>query len=247
MKDDFLYQFQKPPRKQFAADLYKRISQPMLNKPALRRRLIYTFTALLVALIGTLSISPAARAMAADFLRQIGIFNLSERPAGDYVNVSPPSAEQLAAANATATPLPSQPEAGSSLEIAISRAGFLPYLPAELPSGYELQDIVAADYIDDLGTEYGKGIFAKYASEGGGLIEIQTNVFDGREIDVPVGGLRITDTEVNGQPGVWIEDLSSINGAIDMLIWEEDGFYLSIQSNQLTLEEVLNLAASLKQ
>ena len=71
MKDDFLYQFQKPPRKQFAADLYKRISQPMLNKPALRRRLIYTFTALLVALIGTLSISPAARAMAADFLRRI--------------------------------------------------------------------------------------------------------------------------------------------------------------------------------
>lgn len=247
MKDDFLYKFQKPPRKQFAADLYKRISQPMLNKPALRRRLIYTFTALLIALIGTLSISPAVRVMAADFLRQIGIFNYSERPAGDYVSVSPPSAEQLAAANATATPLPSQPEAGSSLEIAITRAGILPYLPAELPSGYELQDIVAADYIDDLGTEYGKGIFAKYASSAGGLIEIQTNVFDGREIDIPVGGLRITDTEVNGQPGVWVEDIPSINGPIDILSWEENGFYLSIQSNQLTLEEVLRLATSLKQ
>lgn len=247
MKDDFLYKFQKPPRKQFAADLYKRISQPMLNKSALHRRLIYTFTALLIALIGTLSISPAVRVMAADFLRQIGIFNYSERPAGDYVSVSPPSAEQLAAANATATPLPSQPEAGSSLEIAITRAGILPYLPAELPSGYELQDIVAADYIDDLGTEYGKGIFAKYASSAGGLIEIQTNVFDGREIDIPVGGLRITDTEVNGQPGVWVEDIPSINGPIDILSWEENGFYLSIQSNQLTLEEVLRLATSLKQ
>lgn len=249
MNDNFLNKLQKTPRKQFAADLYQRISQPMSTKPktSIRSRLAYGFLALLAALTATLSFSPAARVMARDFLQQIGILNLSDRPAGDPVLVAPPSTEQITAAQATSTPLPPQPETVSPLEIAITRAGILPYLPAELPTGYEMKDIVAAEYIDDFGTEYGKGIFARYETETGDWFEIQTSVFDGREINMPVGGQRVTEVEVNGQPGVWIEDFPSINGPIDMLIWEENGFYLSIQSARLTLEEVLNLAASLKQ
>lgn len=249
MNDDFLNKLQKMPRKQFAADLYQRISHPMSTNPKLsiRNRFAYGFFALLTAVTATLSFSPAARAMARDFLQQIGIFNLSDRPAGDPVLVAPPSTEQMTTAQATSTPLPSQPETGSPLEIAITRAGILPYLPTELPTGYELQDIVAAEYIDDFGTQYGKGVFAKYISKDGAILEIQTNVFDGRKMDIPVGGKRLTDVEVNGQPGVWIEDFPSINEPIDMLIWEENGFYLSIQSTELKLEDVLVLAASLKQ
>lgn len=249
MNDDFLNKLQKTPRKQFAADLYQRISQPMSTnlKPSIRSRLAYGFLALLIALTATLTFSPAMRVMARDFLRQIGIFNLSDRPAGDPVLVAPPSTEQIAAAQATSTPLPPQPETGSPLEIAITRAGILPYLPAELPTGYEMEDIVAAEYIDDFGTLYGKGIFAKYTSKDGGMLEIQTSVFDGREIDMPVGGQRVIEVEVNGQPGVWIEDFPSINEPIDMLVWEENGFHLSIQSTTLTLEEILRLAASLSQ
>lgn len=216
-------------------------------KVSIRSRLAYAFLTLLAALTATLSISPAIRVMARDFLQQIGIFNLSDRPAGDPVLVAPPSTEQITAAQATSTPLPPQPETGSPLETAITRAGILPYLPAELPTGYEMEDIVAAEYIDDFGTLYGKGIFAKYTSKDGGMLEIQTSVFDGREIDMPVGGQRVTEVEVNGRPGVWIEDFPSINEPIDMLIWEEDDFYLSIQSTQLTLEEALKLAASLSQ
>lgn len=249
MNDDFLNKLQKTPRKQFADDLYQRISQPMSTNPkiSIRNRLAYGLLALLTALTATFTFSPAMRVMARDFLQQIGIFNLSDRPAGDPVLVAPPSTEQIIAAQATSTPLPSQPETGSPLEVAITRAGILPYLPAELPTGYEMKDIVAAEYIDDLGTLYGQGIFAKYTSEDGGMLEVQTSVFDGREIDMPVGGQRITEVEVNGQPGVWIEDFPSINEPIDMLIWEENGYHLSIQSTQLQLEDVLALAASLKQ
>ena len=249
MNDDFLNKLQKPPRKQFAADLYQRISHPMSTRPtiSIRSRLAYGFLALLVALTATFSFSPAIRVMARDFLQQIGILNLSDRPAGDPVLVAQPSTEQITAAQATSTPLPSQPQTGSPLEAAITRAGILPYLPAELPAGYEMKNIVAAEYIDDYGTEYGKGIFATYESKTGDWFEIQTSVFDGREIDMPVGGQRVTEVQVNGQPGVWIEEFPSINEPIDMLIWEEDGFYLSIQSTALTLEEILKLAASLSQ
>ncbi|NWF64941.1 MAG: DUF4367 domain-containing protein [Chloroflexi bacterium] len=249
MNDDFLNKFQKTPRKQFAADLYQRISQPMTTntRSPIRSRLAYGFLALLTALIAAISFSPAVRVMAKDFLQQLGIFNLSDRPAGDPVFVAPPSTEQIITAQATSTPLPPQPETGSPLETAVTRAGFLPYLPTELPAGYEMKDIVDAEYIDDVGTLYGKGIFAKYTSKDGGMLEIQTSVFDGREIDMPVGGQRVTEVEVNNQPGVWIEDFPSINEPIDMLIWQENDFYISIQSTQLTLEEVLTLAASLKQ
>jgi hypothetical protein len=247
MNDDFLKKLHKTPRKQFAADLYQRISQTMSTpKASIHNRFAYGVLALLVALTA-LSFSPVVRVMARDFLQQIGIFNISDRPAGDPVLVAPPSTEQIIAAQATSTPLPPQPETASPLEAAITRAGFLPYLPAELPAGYEMKDIVTAEYIDDLGTQYGKGIFAKYESDTGARLEIQTSVFDGRKIDMPAGGQPITEVDVNGQPGVWIEDFPSINAPIDMLIWEENGFYIAIQSDHLPLDEVLKLAASLSQ
>jgi hypothetical protein len=136
MKDDFLYKFQKPPRKEFAAALYKRISQPMFTKTAsMRYRLAYTFAAILIALTITLTFSPTARVLAANFLRQIGVLNLSDRPAGDPVLIASPSPEQVAQAQATATPITPPSETKSKLETAVAQAGFLPFLTNELPQG----------------------------------------------------------------------------------------------------------------
>jgi hypothetical protein len=46
---------------------------------------------------------------------------------------------------------------------------------------------------------------------------------------------------------VWIKDFPSDTETIDMLLWEVDGYVLAIQFNQLTLDQVLELAKSLKQ
>lgn len=247
MKDDFLYKFQKPPRKEFAAALYKRISQPMLTKPVTLRRLSFALVILLTALTLTLTFSPTARVLAANFLRQIGVLNISDRPAGDPVLITSPSPEQAAQAQATATPITPPSETKSELEIAVAQAGFLPFLTNQLPQGYVLDDIVAAQYLDDQQVPHGWGIFATYRTADGGYLSIHTNRFDGRQQDVPMGGRQITDVEVNGKPGVWIEDFPSSGETIDTLLWEVDGYVLAIQSNQLTLEQVLELAKALRQ
>lgn len=247
MKDDFLYKFQKPPRKEFAAALYKRISQPMLTKPVILRRLSFAFVILLTALTLTLTFSPTARVLAANFLWQIGVLNISDRPAGDPVLIASPSPEQVAQAQATATPITPPSETKPELEIAVAQAGFLPFLTNQLPQGYVLDDIIAAQYLDDQQVPYGWGIFATYRTADGGYLSIHTNRFDGRQQDVPMGGRQITDVEVNGKPGVWIEDFPSSGETIDTLLWEVDGYVLAIQSNQLTLEQVLELAKALRQ
>lgn len=247
MKDDFLYKFQKTPRKEFAAALYKRISQPMLTKTVSMRRLSFAFVILLTALTLTLTFSPTARVLAANILRQIGVLNISDRPAGDPVFIASPSPQQAVQAQATATPIAPPSEIESESGAAVAQTGFLPFLTDELPQGYVLDNIVPAQYIDDQQVPYGWGIFATYRTTDGGYLSIHTNRFDGRQQDVPMGGRQITDVQVNGEPGVWIEDLPSSGETIDMLLWEVDGYVLAIQSNQLTLEQALELAKALRQ
>jgi len=253
MKDDFLYKFQKAPRRKFATELYQRISKPMFTKSNtfLRNRLAYAFTILVFALTFTLVASPAARVLAADFLRQIGILNISDRPVGEPVLIAPPSPEQAALASATATPISPVPETLSPMDVAIAQAGFLPFLTDNLPEGYVFDDVVAAEYLDDNQIPYGMGVFVTYRTDDGGYISLHTNLFDGREQDLAMGGQRITDVSINGTAGVWIEDFTSQVGEtieeIDMLLWQNGEYVLSIQSNQLSLYEVLKLAESLKQ
>ncbi len=252
MKDDFLYKFQKPPRKEFMQALYKRISKPMLSKTALlTKRLTYAVVILLTVATFTFTFSPTARVMASDFLRQIGVLFISERPAGDPVLISSPSPEQSALAQATATPIIPITETVSPFETAISQAGFSPFLPSTLPKGYSFSEVVAAEYLDDQQVPYGWGIFVTYLTEDGGYLSIHTNRFDQRQQDIPTGGKKVTDVNINGNTGVWIEDfyarVGTSNDMVDMLLWEENGYVLAIQSNHLSLEEVLGLAQSLEQ
>ncbi|MBK9923792.1 MAG: DUF4367 domain-containing protein [Anaerolineales bacterium] len=217
----------------------------------LRNRFAYAFTILVLALTVTLIASPTARVLAADFLRQIGILNISERPVGEPVLIAPPSPEKAALVQATATPISPTSDTLSPMDVAISQAGFLPFLSNDLPEGYALDDVVAAEYLDDDQVPYGMGIFVTYRADNGGYISLHTNLFDGREQDLAMGGQRITDVSINGTAGVWIEDFPSQVGnavdEIDMLLWQNGEYVLSIQSNRLSLAEVLELAESLKQ
>lgn len=253
MKDDFLYKFQKSPRKEFAVNLYQRISKPMFTQPKAfpRSRFAYAFTTLVLSLTLTLVASPAARVFAAKFLTQIGVLNISDRPVGEPVLIASPSPEQAALANATATPIPSTLATMPQMDAAVFQAGFTPFLANDLPEGYAFDDVVAAEYLDDDQIPYGWGIFVTYRSENGGYISLHTNLFDNRQHDLAMGGQKITDVVIAGTPGIWIEDFPSRVGTstekIDMLLWENGEYVLSIQSNYLSLDEVLKLAESMKQ
>lgn len=254
MNDDFLTRFRKPPRAEFEADLYRRISKPMTVSTTYfsRRRLALTFAAVLLVLTVTLAASPGARAMAANLLRQIGVMTLSERPVGEPVLIAPPSPEQLALAEATATPIVPAALSGTPLDVAVAQAGFQPYLPGYLPTGFNQVELVAAEYVDDYGLGHGMGIFVTYLSPTDGYLAVQTTGFDERTQDVPMGGRTMTDVVVNGQPGVWIEALpfeSSLTSSqsINMLLWSENGFVLAVQADQLPLADVLKIAESLSQ
>ncbi|HSM70328.1 MAG TPA: DUF4367 domain-containing protein [Anaerolineales bacterium] len=217
----------------------------------LRQRFAYGFTALVFALTFTLTVSPAARVYAAKFLTQIGVLNISDRPVGEPVLIASPSPEQAALANATATPIPSTLATMSPMDAAVFQAGFTPFLSNDLPQGYTFDDVVAAEYLDDDQIPHGMGIFVTYRSENGGYISLHTNLFDNRQQDLAMGGQKITDVLINGTPGVWIEEFPSQTEAgieeIDMLLWQDGKYVLSIQSNQLSLNEVIKLAESLKQ
>lgn len=254
MNDDFLTRFHKPPRREFAAALYQRISRPMSKSPhvSYRQRLVLAFAALVVIFTVVLVASPSTRVLAADLLRQIGVLFLSDRPFGEPVLIASPAPEQLALADATSTPINPASQVGTPLEVAIAQAGFKPYLPSYLPAGYTQTDVVAAEYVDDYRISYGMGIFVTYCSAAGGYLAIQTTRFDGRAQDVPTGGHTLTDVSVAGQPGVWVEDLpfqasQSSSATIDMLLWQQGDFLLAVQSDQLPLAEVLKIAEALKQ
>jgi hypothetical protein len=253
MKDDYLYKFQKSPRKEFAVNLYQRISKPMFTQPKafLRSRFAYAFTILVLSLTLTLIASPAARVFAANYLSQIGVLNISDRPVGELVFIASPSPEQAALANATATPIPPTLGTMSPMDAAVFQAGFIPFLSNDIPEGYTLDDVIAAEYLDDDQIPYGMGIFVTYRSENGGYISLHTNLFDNRQQDLAMGGQKITDVVIKGAPGIWIKDFPSQVGTstekIDMLLWENGEYVLSIQSNHLSLDEVLKLAESLKQ
>jgi len=254
MNEDFFTRFRKSPRPEFATTLYERISKPMSTPYHLfpRRQLALAFMVIAVILTATLVVSPGARVLAVGLLRQIGVLILSDRPVDKPVLIAPSSSEQLALAQATATPVAPDAQQGTPLEVAIARAGFEPYLPGYVPAGFVQVDIEAAEYLDDQGVHFGKEIFITYLSNTEGYLSISTTSFDQRIQDVPMGGRAITDVTINGHPGVWIEELPfesphTPSRAINMLLWEDNSFVLTIQSDQLPLAEVLRIAELLGQ
>ena len=108
MSDDFIHQFDppEPPRPEFKAALYQRISQPMKTSTRTRtwRAVAATF-AMLAVIAAVLAFSPAARAFAGSVIQQFQKGNTTVQTVNDAA-----SASQL--------------------------AGFTVLAPAYLPDGY---------------------------------------------------------------------------------------------------------------
>lgn len=247
MNDDFLTRQRRSPRPEFAAALYRRITEPVNPQPVWFRwrRPALAFGIGLLALALVAAATPPARAWAATVLRQIGLISVVETaspPADLDPNAPPPP---------TSTPIPAdRPAVLTTVEQISKEAGFQPLVPAHLPQGYAQADLGAMEYLNDAFRSEGMGTFFRYeAANGVHFLEVQQSRFTG---DAPqelvVGDVPVVDVVVRGTDGVWLERLPQVglpNSPINMLLWWEDGFAFAIQSDILGLDDLLAVAESL--
>lgn len=251
MNDNFLKQYRRPPRPEFAAALYKRINQPMATKTAfspLMRRAAVALALLLFLLTSALLVSPTARVFAQTILRQIGpIIFTTESP-----RAPEPDNGRAPLPNPTTTPIPPQPQYGSELEEVTARAGFQPALATYVPAGYHLTELIAMEYIGDQWEREGMGTAARYQTAGGAqTLEVQQSRFNTHQ-QFPVGDHVVMDVTVRGHEGIWLEqaNLAPEEGAADaqpfnLLLWAEDEFVFALFSDSLPLAELMKVAESL--
>lgn len=252
MNDDFLNQFRRAPRKEFASDLYKRISDPMTTYPSTRkstpvRRLAIAFATLSLVLFVGLAASPAAQARASELLRRIGAITLVDR-SGAHV------AEPEGAAVPTAEPfdgstVQSAPDAAAATKL----AGFAVLIPTSLPDGYA----PAGEW--SIAPQASGTIVASFYRGGTGaflgLNQYRYGAGDG--FDQSVGqNEQITDVTVRGVGGVAVSGRlmtdptdSTGDSALrpsNWLMWEENGVVYSLFSDELSTQQLIDIAEGLK-
>lgn len=246
--DDFLTQLQQPPRPEFAAQLYRRIDQPMNTttswaehlKP---RRIALALTLLMLMLAASLIFSPAVRAFAEDILRQIGA-----------ISVAPVPAEGPANPEATAVPpQPGQAQRAESSAEAAQLAGFPMLAPTYLPEEY----VASADWSI---MPQGEGVIVARRYHAGDHF-LYFNAYHYGPNDFYDQGITPNETAtevlVRGLPGMWITgrfmthpDKPASNDAPELLdtswlLWDEDGVNYTLFGDDFTLEEALRIAEGL--
>jgi len=241
MNDDFLIRFRKPPRAEFAAALYQRISKPMLVQskyPILR------FAALTVSVLAVLMVTvlafPSAQTFAQSVLERIGgfVFNQGTPEPLDASRVPAPITI-VSTTDSVSIEITSDVGFAFDLAEASEQAGFAVREPTYLPAGY---------------VEMGGGWSITREGNGvavtSGYFDNTKNYFFVAQWKVGEGELKtftreqIVEVTVRGHKGVWLPDTDSPS-ATKALVWEEDGITYSLISNSLPLDELLRVAESL--
>lgn len=63
--------------------------------------------------------------------------------------------------------------------------------------------------------------------------------------EVPVGDRPVEDVVINGQPGVFVENIASFaNTSSNVLVWEQNGFSMYLRATELTRNEIFRAAES---
>jgi hypothetical protein len=244
MNDDFLKKYYKPPRAAFAADLYRRISQPMQTKPKflILRRAALASLLLLALLAVTLVVSPPARAFARQLFRQVGVFTLVD------LSANPEAAGALAVSPTAQPPSTDAVVMAQDAAEASLLAGFAVYSPDYLPQGYALS---GAWSLMEQGS--GKVVVSRYQDAGGHFLLInQSRYAAGDHFEQSyAANEQVTDVTVRGGAGVWIEgrlmgDEPAALLPTSWLMWEQDGVNYTLISDALSQKEMLQVAESLK-
>ncbi len=244
MNDKFLKEHLKEPRPEFTETLYKRISRPMNTQKTIfqPRRLALATITVMTLFVALMLLSPGLQAFAGSLFREIGaivLIDLKDNPDGSSVSPAP-----------TAVPPTAVPTYYAHDESEIAQyAGFEPLTPAYLPDGYEAQGPWSIVQLDD-----SMGVYRQYRDASGEHFLIFNPVShsaDARFEQLYGENETVTDITVRSQAGVWITgrlfgDSSETLQQTNWLMWAEDSINYTMYSNVLSLDEMVEIAESLK-
>ena len=238
MNDNFINQFGKPrpPSREFAVSLYKRINEPM-HTPA-RTLLFRTLTitlAVMAVLAAVLFVSPPARAFADGVIHRFGFFIFVQGEIQPEPTKQAPHDEEnvdQAAAQAKKEAIPpGEPDAAAASQV----AGFPVLAPTYLPEGFTLLH----GWMVEKKGELVQSVTVSY-KYGENEVLMINQVHSGPDTPpLTITMPEIQDVTVRGQPGVWLPEEKH------SLVWVENGVTITIESNALNLEEALKIAESM--
>lgn len=257
MNDQFLYQFQKEPRSSFTQALYLKINQTDITRPhaSLHRRLV-----LVVASIGlvlaVLLAYPPARALAVGLLQQIGHLFITHDPTyAEQFEQKLNTAPALESPSVTSEPIQWQPPARLSVSEASTQAGFQAVTLNDPPAGYQLvyRSVSMADPLNPFAS------VTTVFSDGTANLTLSQTLYppDAEPLLLPAGSAEVTEVQVQGVSGYWLEGLRLSTYVTDdnqvqeryanQLIWQKDDFDFTLQSTPgLPLDQMLALANSIE-
>ena len=249
--DNFLTRQRKSPRREFATELYQRISKPMLKQSNLYafpwRRPALALSALALLLIVTLLFSPAVRTFAGHQLRQIGAFLFYADDGTVPIEPQP----TLAAPAASTVPQANDAAQASDL------AGFTVLAPTYLPDGYSLNGAWSVDRQDS-----GIYVVASYVVQNSRhfLTMNQTRfigdtLFEQRYAD----NETVSDVMIGSHKGVFIsgrlmthpDQPATASGQrpdllpTNWLIWQANGITYTLFGDNLEQGQLIRIAESL--
>jgi hypothetical protein len=245
MNDDFLKNYSKRPNPQFAEDLYRRL-QRRERTGSIMRKLALSFAALMIVFSAVFAASPAVRAAAFEFLRDIGgmTFIVSDvPPVVTTEEVVPPTFDDVSLA-----------EANRRFPGPIS-------LPEYVPEGFELQPRVRLTHIYELpGHSFARlawrhlEVVAKNETETFIALEIDHAPNVDQQPGYYVGQRGVEEVDLNGTPaalirGVWDHERGEYTDApFIFLVWQYDEAttYTLSASSELSEAELLRMAASIQ-
>lgn len=240
MNDEFLTRLRKPPRREFAAQLYQRINAPMRTERNIVLQRFLFAAAIGVALIAALAFSPAARAAFDGLFRQIGGVTYLE-PEAD------PNERSLSESEITLVP-----EERLPLDQARTRVPFEILLPGWMPEGYTMSQTVRITYFPyqpTNGTNPFTYITWVKSTDGGGQIVLVIS----QPVDWVVDLDHVQEVQVNGQPagltgGSWNYDTGDWDTTYGdlMLTWTVGEVMYQLQSASVTPEELIRIAESIR-
>ena len=271
MNDDFLNQFRKAPRREFADALYKRINQPM-NAPSRfpTIRVMAGAIAVFAVIAGILFLSPSTRAFADAIFRQFGGYvfvqntpqpNPAKEAGKDGKVVSGPqstiSPEQLATLQAVKQQAAEQAgqDQNTNKQNAIANGSVKPANDAIAAGQLAGFTVLAPAYLpagyvpnDQPGawtvSHESDGVMASivYANPADhGRLVINEQKYQQGGPSTVIDRPEVQDLTVRGQPGAWMPD----NGGKSVLAWEENGITYMVVCTSLSRDEALKVAESL--
>ncbi len=240
MNDEFLYQFRKRPRREFADLLYQRISQPRrlaMFTGTLVRRVALGLAAVCLVLAVVLLVSPGARAMVQGTLRTIGVLQFEESKENPYMDGD----------ETTISPqVMSLSEARAALPFAFG-------VPTWAPAGYVLQEqaVEVTYFSGEPPVPWVNVEWLEPSSHFGIRLYFRQSGVGNYPCGELVGPNSVEEVQVAGQPaavvrGGWNVDTGEYgdisSGGLVRLVWEREGVCYTLDG--ATVEEMIQMAES---